>query len=171
MTRCGASDAIQPELVAITYELAANPVWLMPETRSVFHWLAKHGFRIALVSNAQFYTPLILETLLGRSLTALKIDPRVWSFELGEAKPSPKPFQDLIRQLAAEGIGPGETLYVGNDMLNDIVTAQDQGIRAVLFAGDARSMRLRRGTPRVEGRAPDAVITALSQLPTVIESR
>jgi len=33
-----------------------------------------------------------------------------------------------------------KTLYVGNDMLNDIWTATEAGCRTVLFAGDQRSL-------------------------------
>ncbi|MEX2443710.1 MAG: HAD family hydrolase [Alkalispirochaeta sp.] len=161
---------LQSELVALSYELAANPVWPMPGALTLLQSLAHRGIRVALVSNAQFYTPLILEELLGESLESLHIRPCIWSYEIGEAKPSPAPFRSLIDALASEQISPGETLYLGNDMLNDIVTAQDQGLRAVLFAGDRRSLRLRCDRPEIRTRAPDAVITDLQQLPAVIGS-
>jgi putative hydrolase of the HAD superfamily len=171
MAHIDVHNPIYPEFAAITYELAANPVWPMPGAGTLLSSLAEGEIRIALVSNAQFYTPLILEELLGEFRTGLTIKPRVWSYEIGEAKPSPYPFVSLVSQLSAEGISPGETLYVGNDMLNDIVAAQDQGLRAALFAGDARSVRFRTGLPQVEGRVPDAIVTDLRQLARVIESQ
>ncbi len=165
----GTSRSHTPEEIALAYELAANPVWPMPGARSVLESLRHRGFRLAVVSNAQFYTPLILEVLLDTTLDALYLDPRIWSFEIGVAKPSPVPFQLLREKLSHDGIDAGETLYVGNDMLNDVVTAQDQGFKAVLFAGDARSLRLRRDRPEIRSRTPDGVITDLTQLASVIE--
>lgn len=158
----------QPEWVALSYELTANPVWPMPGAQRLLRGLVAHGMRVALVSNAQFYTPIILEVLFGTSLKEMRLHPCVWSYEIGEAKPAALPFHHLINSLRAEGIEPGETLYVGNDMLNDIVTAQDQGLRGILFAGDSRSLRRRGDMDTIRNRTPDAVITALDQLPAVI---
>ena len=92
----------------------------------------------------------------------------VWSYELLEAKPSPLLFASVLERLAEQGIAPGETLYVGNDCLNDIWSAQGAGCRAVLFAGDERSLRLREDDERCRDLHPDAVITELSQLLTVL---
>ncbi len=158
-----------PEEIALAYELAANPVWPMPGARSILESLHHRGIRLAIVSNAQFYTPLILEVLLDRPLDSLHLYPRIWSFEIGAAKPSPIPFRSLKDTLSHEGIDAGETLYVGNDMLNDVVTAQDEGFRAILFAGDARSLRLRRDRPEIRSRTPDGVMTDLMHLTSVID--
>ena len=49
-------------------------------------------------------------------------------------------------------------------MLNDIMPAQQLGMRTALFAGDARSLRLRLEDPRVEGVRPDVVLTELIHL-------
>lgn len=159
---------LPPEQIALTYELAANPVWPMPGAHRLLCDLVAQGIRVALVSNAQFYTPIILEELFGTSLEEMRVHPCVWSYEIGEAKPASRPFHHLLMALHSEGIGPGETLYVGNDMLNDIVTAQDQGLRAILFAGDSRSLRHRGDMDALYSRTPDAVITAFDQLPAVI---
>lgn len=159
-----------PEMIALAYELDANPVWPMPGARGLLQALKDRGVRVAIVSNAQFYTPLIIEELFGESLPGLNLKPCIWSYEVGEAKPSPAPFRALTDRLFYEGITPGETLYLGNDMLNDIVTAQNVGLRAVLFAGDARSLRYRDGMTEIARYAPDAVVTALEQVTDVIES-
>ena len=65
-------------------------------------------------------------------------------------------------------IGLGETVYVGNDMLNDIYCARQAGCKTVLFAGDQRSLRLRENDERCLAIQPDAVITSLSQLVEII---
>ena len=67
--------------------------------------------------------------------------------------------------LAERGIGSDEVLYVGNDMLNDMTPASRVGFRTALFAGDARSLRMREGDPRVAGVAPDLVLSSLAELP------
>ena len=61
-------------------------------------------------------------------------------------------------------IAPEEALYVGNDMLNDILPACKLGFHTALFAGDARSLRRRDGDGQLEAVAPDLVLTELGQL-------
>jgi len=56
---------------------------------------------------------------------------------------------------------------VGNDRLNDIAAAARLGMRTALFAGDARSLRWRRGDPRCAGVVPDLIVTHWRQLPEV----
>lgn len=156
--------------LALAYELAANPTALMPGARETVDALRAAGVQLAIVSNAQFYTPLILETLTDCPIEELIPGPRIWSWELGAAKPDPLLFQRLLAELAAGGIEPEQTLYVGNDMLNDVMAAATAGVRTALFAGDGRSLRLRSGDPRVAGVLPDAVVTRLDQIPALIAS-
>lgn len=156
-----------PEECALTYELAANPVWPMPRALDTISELRRRGFQVAVVSNAQFYTPVLLETLFDRSLEDLGIAPAIWSWEHGVAKPDPRLFRHLGERLPAS-TSLDMTLYVGNDMLNDVATAHGAGAKTVLFAGDRRSLRLRHGDPRVAGIAPDATVTQLSQLLEIV---
>ena len=62
------------------------------------------------------------------------------------------------------GIALEETVYVGNDMLNDIYCAKQAGCKTVLFAGDQQSLRLRENDERCLAIEPDAVVSSLSQL-------
>ena len=48
-----------------------------------------------------------------------------------------------VGALGKNGVAPGEVLYVGNDMLNDVYAAGQVGFRTALFAGDQRSLRMR----------------------------
>ena len=59
-------------------------------------------------------------------------------------------------------------LYVGNDLRNDIWPASLTGCRTALFAGDARSLRLREDDPRYASVDPDRIVTALSQITDAI---
>lgn len=145
---------------AVEQELAANPVWPMPGFPAVLEAL-RGRVLLGIVSNAQFYTPLTLEALAGRSLEALGFEPSLclWSYVLRRAKPSPALFADAARALAQRGVAPGAAVMLGNSAVKDVAPAQAAGLRAILFAGDARSY-----APHADVR-PDAVITALDQLP------
>jgi putative hydrolase of the HAD superfamily len=55
-------------------------------------------------------------------------------------------------------------LYIGNDIRNDIWPADRLGCRTALFAGDARSLRLREDDERLSDVKPDRVVTALGQI-------
>lgn len=63
-----------------------------------------------------------------------------------------------------KSITPRQTLYVGNDMLNDILPAAQVGFRTALFAADKRSLRLRKDDPRVSQTVPDIVVTNLEEV-------
>ncbi len=96
----------------------------------------------------------------------------VWSYEVGEAKPSPELFRRLSERLeASRKLSPRECLYVGNDMLNDISAAAAAGYRTALFAGDARSLRLRAGDPRCSDVHPDVTITRLGDILDVVNNK
>lgn len=151
---------------AIKFECAVNPVWPMPGLESVLESLRKRGLPLGIVSNAQFYTPIMLENFTGKRLGALGFqeDLSVWSYKERLGKPSVELFEKLNRSLSSIGLHPEQALYVGNDMLNDIWTASQAGLKTALFAGDKRSVRLRESDDRCQGLKPDVVITELNQL-------
>ena len=164
----------EPEAVArlaVEYECRVNPVWPMPGLVDTLKGLVENGLLLGLVSNAQFFTPLLFSAFLDsppegvgflRSLC-------VWSYEVFEAKPSTVLFQRALATLASESaVSPHETLCVGNDKLNDIWPAAAVGCRTALFAGDKRSLRSREDDPRCAGIEPDAVITDLRQLQSIV---
>ena len=167
-----ATTAIDIERLAIEYECRVNPAWPMPGAREVLAELRRRGLLLGIVSNAQFYTPLVLEALFGEPLAGLGFEPClcVWSYELRAAKPSGELFVKLADELRGVG-GPtlANVLFVGNDMLNDVQGAASAGCRTALFAGDGRSLRRRDEEKRVTAR-PDLVVTRLEQLLDVIGS-
>jgi putative hydrolase of the HAD superfamily len=152
--------------LALRYELAVNPAWPMPGAAQELALLRGRGLSLGLISNAQFFTPLLFEAFFGAPPEELGFDPGLlaYSFELGEAKPSPGLFAPVRRRLAELGIKPENALYVGNDMLNDISAASRGGFKTALFAGDRRSLRMREGDPRVRGIKPDRVLRSLGDL-------
>jgi len=156
--------------LATLFEIAHNPVYPMPGLRCIIKALGQREILIGLVSNAQFHTlPLLAYWLYGQWGTAPGMWPfrpelTVLSYQHLRAKPDLKLFDLARRQLASLGISAHHTLFVGNDMLNDIAAAHQVGFRTALFAGDQRSLRWRRGDGRVAGVAPDCVITGLGQV-------
>lgn len=160
------------EHLAVEFESRVNPVWPMPGAADTLARLRAQGLRLGIVSNAQFFTPLLFGALLGAAPDALGFDPDAcaWSYRRLEAKPAPGLFDEALAALRGRhGIEPGEVLYVGNDLLNDIWAARQAGCRTALFAGDCRSLRLREDEPRCAGLRPDAVLTALDQLPGLLD--
>lgn len=158
-------------LAALEFECRVNPVRPMPGTPDLLARFRERAIPLGIVSNAQFYTPLLFPALIGAPLGELGFEPDLcsFSFRLREAKPSSRLFEHPLRVLHEKWhMEAGEVVYVGNDMLNDIYAASLAGCRTVLFAGDRRSLRMRDDEPRCQGLMPDAVITDLTQLPGLL---
>ncbi len=162
---------ISYERLAVEYECRVNPTWPMPGLGQVLHALGDRGLSLGIVSNSQFYTPLLFEALLEASLDGLGFDPQLcaWSYVARRAKPDAALYRPVARVLASRGIAPETVLYVGNDMRNDTRPAAQMGWRTVLFAGDRRSLRLREDMAELADVQPDAVITHLNQLLTLTD--
>ena len=155
--------------IAIEYEFRSNAVWPMPGLGDVIEALAQRGLVLGIVSNAQFYTPLMLAAFLGHDIDAAGFDPRccAWSYEHRVGKPSIRVFEPALAALHRDhGIEPEQVLYIGNDLRNDIWPASQLGCRTALFAGDARSLRLREDDASLPDVHPDRVVTALDQITT-----
>jgi len=154
------------ERLAVEYEARANPVWPMPGLEGCLRSLRERRLLLGIISNGQFYTHKLFPALLGHpaEFWGFDSDLQYYSYQHGRAKPGLDLHEMAARALGRRGVEPGAVLYVGNDMLNDVFPASRVGFRTALFAGDARSLRLRRGDPRLDGVAPDVVLTRLSEL-------
>jgi putative hydrolase of the HAD superfamily len=159
--------------VAITYEALSNPTGPMPMAAETLENLHERKIILGIVSNAQFYTIHFLSAGLGRKISELYFDESICVFSYSDmiAKPSSQIFQSALARLDWKyGISADQTLYVGNDMLNDVFAASSTGCRTCLFAGDTRSLRLRENDQRCKDQRPDAVITGLDQIPAIIST-
>ncbi len=157
--------------LAIEYEIRTNPVWPMPGLSSCLQQLTGLGQVLGIISNAQFFTPLLFPAVAGATLEQLGFEPRLcfYSYLLRRAKPSCHLYRQAATALAQQGLEPATTLYVGNDLRNDIWPAAQVGYKTALFAGDGRSLRLREDDPnRNEYGEPDAIVTRLEQIPGLI---
>ena len=153
--------------VSLRFELAVNPVYPMPGLADMLKRLADTRAPLGIVSNAQFFTPLLFKAFLGAPPEDFGFL-CVYSYREGEAKPSPLLFNAAAEALGASGISPGEALYIGNDMRNDVWGAKLAGFRTALFAGDSRSLRLRQDEACCAGLCPDFVVKSLAEIPDML---
>jgi putative hydrolase of the HAD superfamily len=155
-------------VLAVDYECRVNPVWPMPHLRETVDALHESGRKLGIVSNAQFYTPLMLAAFSQTGWNGGRFDEDLcaWSYRLLEAKPSERLVQSVLHTLKnRDGINPSQVLCIGNDMLNDVLPAARLGCKTALFAGDARSYRPRETELRGLGVKPDLVVSDLLQIP------
>ncbi len=159
------------EQLAIHFEFMCNPTYPMPGLRKTLQMLIEHHFDLGIVSNAQFFTPLLMQYFLTNKIgthtspiSFFKKDYTIYSYQLGVAKPDVELFSKLDKALQSDGLSSEQVLFVGNDMLNDIYPAAQLGFKTALFAGDKRSLRLRNEWQEVKNVTPDMVITQLPQI-------
>ncbi len=156
----------QARAFALEYELIVNPVYPMPRLKEMLEACHAAGVVMGVISNAQFYTSYLFEWFLGSQMQHLGIDPELTllSYKYGCAKPSMQLFETARKRLESRDIAPHQALYLGNDMRNDIWPAARAGFKTALFAGDARSLRLRNDHPRCRELEPDLIVTDLNQI-------
>lgn len=156
---------------AVEFEMIYNPVWPMPGVKQLLSTCRKNDIRLGIVSNAQFYTPYLFSWLLDLDAEKLGFDPdlTIYSFQYGKAKPSADLFEIIRRRLEKAGISSTDVAYIGNDMRNDIVPAHIAGFQTILFAGDKRSLRLRKEDPKCSAITPDMMVIQLDQLASYLQ--
>ncbi|MBA2117199.1 HAD family hydrolase [Bremerella alba] len=154
------------KLFAWEFETRVNPVWPMPGFQEVLQWLHEQEYTLGIISNAQYFTPKIVETFLDSPLEEKGFRPEncFFSYEHRVAKPGTDLYQAAAQSLSDQGIEACHILYVGNDMLNDIQPASQIGMKTALFAGDRRSLRLRKDDARMLPIQPDVTLLRLSDI-------
>jgi putative hydrolase of the HAD superfamily len=108
---------------------------LGPTTHAMLELLRERGFKLGVVSNA-FDPGWLLHRDLADTGVAERIDYAIFSSEVGKRKPHPEIFQ---RALAALEVPPGEALFVGDRLYEDVRGAAEVGMRtmqAVWFRAD-----------------------------------
>jgi putative hydrolase of the HAD superfamily len=168
-----AESSIDVRRLAVEYESRANPVWPMPGLEDCLASIRHAGLTMGIVSNAQFYTRELFPALLGKESEQLGFDPKLefYSYQYGWGKPGSHLYELAAEELHRRQIEPENAIFVGNDMLNDILPAKQVGFRTALFAGDGRSLRLREGDCRTSKTTPDLILSDLGQLRDCIIDR
>ena len=167
----GIKDAAAAREFAVEFEWIVNPVYPMPHLSEMLSRCREMNVLMGIISNAQFYTRDLFELFLDSSPKGLGFDPDLtfYSYACGYAKPSMFMYKTAAERLQRKNIPAHSTLYIGNDMLNDIYPAKMTGFATALFAGDARSLRLRKDHPVCSRLSADLVITDLLQVLDHIE--
>jgi putative hydrolase of the HAD superfamily len=168
------NDELCVKCFTFVFEVLSNNIYPMPGMKDVIRTLKSKGIPLGIISNAQFYTPVILNFFLDNPVDDPDVSPfdpelTILSYQFKRSKPDHYLFE-LIRSRCKEkyDIPPGQILFVGNDMFRDIYPAFTAGFKTALFAGDKRSLRLRSENPAMNELNPDYVITDLRQIFNII---
>lgn len=161
--------------LTIVFEILSNAVWPMPKMNAVLQKLFKSKIPIGIVSNAQFYTPIVMNYFIDKEISdkgfinGFDKEISVFSYKLLRSKPDTYLFEELTKGLKIKyKLQPNEVLFVGNDMLKDVWTAKQLGFKTALFAGDKRSLRMRTNDERINKLKADYTITSLDQLLQIV---
>lgn len=153
------------------FEVLSNRIYPMPGMKEVINDLDKKGIPLGIVSNAQFYTPVILNFFMQGDISEAEhvppfdADLTIFSYKHQRSKPDTYLFELLKLQCQQKyGLYADEILFIGNDMFRDIYPARLAGLKTALFAGDVRSLRLREDKPEMRKITPDYIITDLYQV-------
>jgi putative hydrolase of the HAD superfamily len=169
-----ATDKADLRLFTFIFELSSNQVWPMPAMKETIDALKSRGYPLGIVSNAQFYTPVMMNYFFSGKvhgeefLDGFERDLSIFSYKMLKGKPDTAVYEALVAPLARRGLKPQDVLYVGNDMLKDIYASQQVGFKTCFYAGDMRAYRLREDHPQASKTKPDYVITELPQLLEIV---
>jgi putative hydrolase of the HAD superfamily len=160
--------------MTFVFEILSNPLYPMPGMKEIIKELSSRRIPLGIVSNAQFYTPVVLNYFLSDRLAEedrvdyFDPDLTIFSYKYKRSKPDLFLFQTLASALEKKyGFYPGDVLFIGNDMQKDVYAGHITGFRTALFAGDRKSLRLREDIDPVRNTHPDYIITDLRQLLTL----
>lgn len=160
----------------LTFELLNNRAYPMPGMKEVIQRLSVKNLPLGIISNAQFYTPRVMNYFLSGNyketdkVDCFDPDLIVFSYQLMRGKPDITLFEKLVPVLKNKySLTPEQVAYVGNDMKKDVYTARKAGFRTILFAGDKNSVRWRKNDPLIDELKPDFIITELKQLLHIVK--
>ncbi|MBN1950112.1 MAG: HAD family hydrolase [Bacteroidales bacterium] len=162
-------------LMTCVFEFLSNRVHPMPGLKETIGALHRKNIPLGIVSNAQFYTPVLMNYFLNDKISlkervkGFDRELTVFSYKFGKGKPDHTLYEELVPTFKWKfGLLPEEVLFVGNDMLKDIYASSQVGFRTALFAGDKRSLRMRGDDKRTAALKPDHVITELPQVLSIL---
>ncbi|HVA90697.1 MAG TPA: HAD family hydrolase [Chloroflexota bacterium] len=151
---CGLADVILPgQLLAAFQQTRRRLHLLFPETLATLDAL-RPLYQLGLVTNG---APDLQRAKIGGSGLGEWFEVMLVSGEFGIGKPDPRIFAAALERLR---LGPNQVVMVGNSLDHDIMGAHAAGIGSVWVN--------RAGEIALAGSAPDATITSLSELPTLL---
>ena len=159
--------------IAFCFEVAFQRPCFYTGALDILLELKKLGITQGIVSNAQFYTPILLDIFFDHQTDGQISDYRQlfhsnlcsFSFQHRRSKPDPRIFAPVIGSLRAKGITQEKAIYIGNDLLNDIYAAGKLGFKTAFFAADEPMVKFHETDPRVKEFVPDITVKDFAQLP------
>ena len=151
-------DGLLREVTPTLFAARTDSLICAEGTLEAVRSLAERGYRLGCITNTPADTASIRAMLRGYGIEEL-MESVVVSSEEGWRKPHPALFEKALNQL---GTAPGESLFVGDNPLDDVAGAKAAGMWAVLT-------RQYVARPYLDlDPQPDAVIDHLRELPGVI---
>jgi putative hydrolase of the HAD superfamily len=148
-----------PEQFWDSYYLEWDPhTYTDPEAAPLLRGLRSRGTRIGVLSNTM-WPRSVHERVFARDAVDDLIDAAVYSSEIPWTKPHPEAFRAAMDAVGVDD--PASCVFVGDRPFDDIYGAKRAGMRAVLIANS--------DVPAYRDARPDAVITRLSELETVLD--
>ncbi len=164
--------------LAFVFEFLSNRVYPMKALKETLEYLHMRGIPMGIISNAQFYTPIIMNYFISGNVTDSDridlFDPDliIFSYKMKRSKPDPLLFETVSKTLKNKySIMPENTIFVGNDMYKDIYPACKAGFSTALFAGDIRSCKLRKEKEETRDLKPDYILTEVAQIIKILEGK
>ncbi|ERP30966.1 HAD family hydrolase [Chitinivibrio alkaliphilus] len=157
-------------IVAYYYNFFALNRGFFPEVFATLQALRQDNISLGILSNAQFYTPIDMNHFLREQSNntvvdlyeLFDLDLCFYSYQYGIAKPGEFLYTRLLSALKSMEIAPSQTLFVGNDLELDMMSAREVGLRTAFFTGNKESTFLH---GRGEEFVPDLSFSHFSQLP------
>jgi HAD superfamily hydrolase (TIGR01509 family) len=128
----------------------------LPGAKETLHTLHARGLKLGLISNTMWPGRYHLADLARHGLAGY-FQHTLFSADAGVWKPHPEIFH---RSLAALAVAPHEAVFVGDFLPHDIAGAQGVGMKGVHIAT---------GEFSADGAQPDGRISALAELPALID--
>jgi putative hydrolase of the HAD superfamily len=137
-------------------------VKVFPDVPDFLGQLKAHGIKIGLVTNSSMPMWMRDRELEQTNLLEYFDDCRFSAADAGYIKPHPVIFETALNRL---GIRPVEALFVGDNLVADVMGAQRVGMRAIL-----REMPHRLPSPPMMGEViPDAIVTSFEHIPALLD--
>ncbi|WP_375485358.1 HAD family hydrolase [uncultured Jatrophihabitans sp.] len=134
-----------------------------PDVPPLFEALHERGIRIGVLSNT-IWTRAEHERIFARDGVLPLIDGAVYSSEIPWTKPHPEAFRAALATVDVDD--PGEAVFVGDRLFDDIHGAASAGLRTI-HVPHSTIPQEQRG--RVDGE-PDAVVTRLADVLAVVDA-
>jgi HAD superfamily hydrolase (TIGR01662 family) len=134
-------------------------------TRRTLSKLKSMDIQLAIVSNHHNHEALVRHV---RELGIASNFTRIFSsVKSGVRKPDPRIFESCLSSLKVGN--PGEAVFVGDSLENDVEGAQSAGMRTILIVDDGAVVPDHRGRGRSRAK-PDFTIRDLAEIPGIVSS-